>query len=71
MQSIGLVMHEHHQLVVINCFIGCTSVAYSISIVFFAISVVLRAIYVTDIRLVYVFVLSYTSYFQIVEVKYG
>ena len=26
---------------------------------------------VTDIRIVYVFVLSYTSYFHIVEVKYG
>ncbi len=29
------------------------------------------AIGVTDIRIVYVFVLSYTSYFHIVEVKYG
>jgi hypothetical protein len=33
--------------------------------------VVYFTIGVTDIRILYVFVLSYTSYFQIVEVKYG
>ncbi len=30
-----------------------------------------RAELVTDIRIVYVFVLSYTPYFHIVKVKYG
>jgi hypothetical protein len=30
-----------------------------------------KATAVTDIRIVYVFVLSYTPYFHIVEVKYG
>ncbi len=29
------------------------------------------SMYVTNIRIVYAFVLSYTSYFHIVEVKYG
>ncbi len=34
-------------------------------------AVLTKTEYVTDIRIVYVFVLSYTSYFHIVEVKYG
>ena len=57
---------SHNDYLRLDCVTRCPIIKYLVEIV-----IIIITDHVTDIRIVYVFVLFYTSYFHIVEVKYG